>query len=825
MMNFTIKKPINYLFIIYFLSSIQSVFSQCPTVVWADEFSGTSLDVTKWNYQVGDGCAEGICGWGNAELQSYQQSNVTVSNGTLKITAKKERIRGSKYTSGRINSKAKGDFTYGRFEASIKLPLGDGLWPAFWMLSTNEIYGGWPQSGEIDIMEFVASDPSRILGYMHYGDLYPNNQSQGNTYTLQNGVFPDAFHEFAIEWEPGEIRWFMDGTLYSVKKTSDVDPFFWPFDQDFHFLLNVAVGGNLGGAVNENMLPATMEVDYVRVYDGFKPFVNGERVVVNQAQGVTYSLANIPPNTNVSWSVPQGATIVSGQGTSSIVVDFGAESGAISASFNDGCGTQLLNLYVEVELPYVKDVSFENFDEPSTATFSSATGILTEVGNPAPNAINGSALSGKYDRNAAEQYDVLVYGVNNIIDASQYVIKEKKFYMDVHTSAPVGTEIILQLETSVATPSNYPSGRHSRYVATVEDTNTWQRLAFSLLDRPDGTASSTDVGTMILLFASNSFTSDTYYFDNLDSYNADNGGGSNQAPVVSITGPTDGAMLSQGQTISITANASDADGSIVQVEFYVNGNSIGVDTTQPYSVNWQVVAGNSTITADATDNELATTTSQSVGVTGESSGDPVNVHVASIATGTVDMGKGNKSGTATVIILDDQGSAILNASVTGTFSGTFNEQKSAVTDSNGVAVLQTQASSKGGVVVNLCVDDVVYTSLPYDPTENIVTCSGTSAKTATTSTRLGEDDISVVQDTNINFMIYPNPAKDVVRVAFGELKNSKVAQIYNLSGKVLMTKQMNGAEGEMDISSLPKGLYIIKITDSSNTIKTIRLVK
>ncbi len=825
MMNFTIKGLRNYLFLIGLLSNLPLVFSQCPTVVWADEFSGTSLDVTKWNYQTGDGCAEGICGWGNSELQSYQEGNVAVSNGTLKITAKKERTRGSKYTSGRINSKAKGDFTYGRFEASIKLPLGDGLWPAFWMLSTNEVYGGWPQSGEIDIMEFVASDPSRILGYIHYGDLYPNNQSQGNTYTLQNGVFPDAFHEFAIEWEPGEIRWFMDGTLYSVKKTSDVDPFFWPFDQDFHFLLNVAVGGNLGGTVNETMLPATMEVDYVRVYDGFKPFVNGERVVVNQAQGVAYSLANVPANTNVSWSVPQGATIVSGQGTSSVIVDFGAESGAVSASFNDGCGAQLLNLYVEVEQPYIKAFSFENFDEPSSASYSSATGTLSEVANPAPNALNGSALSGKYDRNAQEQYDILVYDVNNITDASQYVSKEKKFYMDVYTSAPIGTDIILQLETSIATPSNYPSGRHSRYIATIEETNTWQRLIFTLLDKPDGTASSTDVGKMILLFASNSFTSDTYYFDNLDSYNVDNGGGGNQAPVVSVTSPTDGAMLSQGETISITADASDADGSIAQVEFYINGNSIGVDTTQPYSTNWQVVAGNSTITAVATDNELATTTSLSVGVTGQSTGDPVSVHVASITTGTVDMGKGSKSGSATVTILDDQGGAILNANVTGTFSGTFNEQVSAVTDSNGVAVLQTQASSKGGVVVNLCVDNVVYASLPYDSAQNVVTCSSASAKSGTTSTLPGEGDISIVQDTNINFMIYPNPAKDVVKVSFGDLKNAKVAQIYNLSGKVLMTKQMDGAEGEMDISSLPKGLYIIKIIDSSNTIKTIRLVK
>ena len=269
--NITIKMLKKYAFCIIAILGIQQTFGQCPTIVWQDEFDGTTLDLTKWSYQIGDGCDQNLCGWGNNELQSYQESNVVVSNGSLKITAKKERIRGTQYTSGRINSKGKGDYTYGRFEASIKLPAGDGLWPAFWMLSTDEQYGPWPQSGEIDIMEYVASNPDEILGYIHYGDLYPNNQSQGNSIELKNEVFYNAFHEFAIEWEPGEIRWFMDGILYSKKTTEDISPANWPFDKDFHFLLNVAVGGNLGGDVVDNMLPATMEVDYIRVYDNFKP--------------------------------------------------------------------------------------------------------------------------------------------------------------------------------------------------------------------------------------------------------------------------------------------------------------------------------------------------------------------------------------------------------------------------------------------------------------------------------------------------------------------------------------------------------------------------
>lgn len=815
----------NCFFLILTVCSLQLGFAQCPTVVWADEFSGTTLDLTKWNYQIGDGCSEGICGWGNNELQSYQESNVIVSDGTLKIVAKKQRIKGSQYTSGRINSKAKGDFTYGRFEASIKLPFGDGLWPAFWMLSTNEPYGGWPQSGEIDIMEFVASDPSKIFGTMHYGDLYPNNQFQGNDYTLHSGTFPEAFHEFAIEWEPGEIRWFMDGVLYSTKKIEDVSPFNWPFDQDFYFLLNVAVGGNLGGAVNDAMLPATMEVDYVRVYDGFKAYLNGDRVVANQTKGETYSINNIVNGVNVSWSVPQDAIIVSGQGTDTIMVDFGNVSGDVTATFNDGCKSQTLSVFVEVEPPYIKSFSFENFDDTATAVFISATGVLTEVANPAPNVINSSALSGKYIRNSGEQFDLVVYDVNNITDASQYVNKNKKFYLDVYTSAPVGTEIIIQLETAVATPTNYPSGRHSRYVATITENNNWQRLVFSLLDRPDIGASDTAVETMILLFSSNSFTGDTYYYDNLDSYNAETGTVSNQSPTVSITNPADSSSFSEGTTITITANATDSDGNISQVEFFKDGNTIGVDTSNPYSADLIVALGTSILTAVATDNENATTTSQSISITGNDAGSATSVHVSAIVTGTASAGQGKKYGTATVTIVDNLGSPVSNVTVTGTFNGSFNEQVSGNTNVNGVVVLQTQTSIKGTVTVNFCVDDVVYALLPYDASSNVLTCTNVAAKMTSKDPKTLEDNIESENDNLVNFRIYPNPAKDELMVVLNGFEDNTTIHVYNSNGRILLTKQFNSASGKIDISNLPKGIYFIKIQDEQNHVKFMKLIK
>ena len=491
--------------------------AQCPTLLWSEEFSGNELNTDNWNYQIGDGCAEGICGWGNNELQSYQQANVLVSDGTLKITARLEDAGGKQYTSGRINTRNKADFTYGRYESSIKLPGARGLWPAFWMLSTNEPYGGWPRSGEIDIMEFVSSKPNEILGSIHYGDPWPNNQFQTEYLIKENGDFLDTFYNFAVEWEPGVIRFFVDDVLYGTKRSTDVSTFRWPFDHNMHFLLNVAVGGSLGGSVIASDLPATMEVDYVRVYDGVKPYLEGEWEVNNREESVPFTIQQLEPGTQVTWTIPEDATIVSGQGTNQLRVNFGDQSGTVSATFNNGCEEKTISNYVSVGPPLARSFSFENFDTEGQATFSFANGTLTEVNNPAPDEVNGSTLVGQYARNGSERYDVLIYDVS-VANAGVYLTGDSKFYMDVYTSAPIGTEILLQLETSRSQPNNFPTGRHSRYVATVTENNQWQRLIFELLDRPDQFSSNLDIQNMVLLFNSDSFTSDIYYFDNLDTY-------------------------------------------------------------------------------------------------------------------------------------------------------------------------------------------------------------------------------------------------------------------------------------------------------------------
>lgn len=506
-------------FWLFFSCSIM-LTAQCPQLIWQDEFEGSSLDLSKWEYQTGDGCDIDLCGWGNNELQYYKAENAAVSNGTLKITAKREDIGDKRFSSARIRTKGRGDWTYGRFEARIKLPTGRGLWPAFWMLPTDEVYGGWPQSGEIDIMELIGSEPATVHGTIHYGNAWPQNQSSGESFELHTGIFNDQFHEFAIEWEPGEIRWYVDDYLYATKTKSSVAPYRWPFDRDFHFLLNVAVGGNWPGAPNSSTsFPQVMEVDYVRVYDGTFADIRGERRVAYQAEGVSYSIGTLPENATVTWNVPSNATIVSGQGTNRITVDWGETGGAVTADISSPCGDQQLSVEVLVEPAFVPLTTLENFDQSALINFDFATGTLTDnVNNPDPDPVNSSALSGRYVRNASEQYDVLIYQTQAISDAGEFVDGEKKLFLDVYTDAPAGTLVLLQLENSSRAQNDYPIGRHSRFEARTSKQNEWERLEFTLLDRPDAGTSDFIINQLTFLFASNSRTGNTYYFDNFEIY-------------------------------------------------------------------------------------------------------------------------------------------------------------------------------------------------------------------------------------------------------------------------------------------------------------------
>ena len=259
-------KTLKHILLIILLCSASGLRAQDWELVWSDEFDGNAVDPAKWEFQIGDGCPN-LCGWGNNELQYYRAENAVVEDGLLKIIAQRQTFGGRQYTSARMRSLNKGDWTFGRFEARIRLPEGQGIWPAFWMLPTDEVYGGWPRSGEIDIMEMVGHEPSTVHGTIHFGDPWPNNSFTGNSYRLSQGKFSDDFHLFAVEWGVGVIDWYVDGTKFSTKTRNDLQGKKWPFDQQFHLLLNLAVGGNWPGNPDASTeFPQIMEVDYVRVY-------------------------------------------------------------------------------------------------------------------------------------------------------------------------------------------------------------------------------------------------------------------------------------------------------------------------------------------------------------------------------------------------------------------------------------------------------------------------------------------------------------------------------------------------------------------------------
>lgn len=219
-----------------------------------------------WSHDIG----RGANGWGNNELQYYtdRPENVIVQNGYLIITAKQEAFGGASYTSARLKTKDLFDQKYGRFEARIKLPLGKGLWPAFWMLGSNIDQVGWPQCGEIDIMEYLGNNPTQILGTLH-GPGFSGGESISKTYTLKNSRFDNEFHVFGVEWSENHINWYVDNVLYNqiTRKQVEAEGGEWVFGNSFFMILNMAVGGDLPGSPNSSTtFPQRMLVDYVRVY-------------------------------------------------------------------------------------------------------------------------------------------------------------------------------------------------------------------------------------------------------------------------------------------------------------------------------------------------------------------------------------------------------------------------------------------------------------------------------------------------------------------------------------------------------------------------------
>ena len=247
-------------------SVIGTVFAFSNTVkaadnyelVWSDEFNGNYLDTNTWNYEIGTGS----WGWGNNEQQYYTDRNIKVSNGTMKITAKREDYGGMKYTSSRITTKNKKNFKYGKIEARIKMPKFKGVWPAFWMLGANQDSVGWPKCGEIDIMEAI-NDENLVYGTLHwFNDPGNNNADSGSSVAVANRT---EYHVYGVEWTADKLRWYVDGKVYRTMDVSNDS--FSEVRKEYFVIFNMAIGGQWPGYnIDETAFPATMEVDWVRAY-------------------------------------------------------------------------------------------------------------------------------------------------------------------------------------------------------------------------------------------------------------------------------------------------------------------------------------------------------------------------------------------------------------------------------------------------------------------------------------------------------------------------------------------------------------------------------
>ncbi|WP_034919997.1 family 16 glycosylhydrolase [Gillisia sp. CAL575] len=235
----------------------QSFQTEFTDLLWSDEFDGNALDTANWNYEIGNGDN----GWGNGEAQYYTNSedNVKVQDGNLVITAKRESESGFDFTSARITTKDKFEFTYGRIEVKAKMPGGGGTWPAIWMLGANFSEVDWPATGEIDIMEWVGNNPIRTSSALHFPGNSGGNASVGET-TITNAT--SEFHTYTAEWTEENITFLLDGEVYFIFD-NDISK---PFNKDFFLILNVAMGGTLGGTIADDFQESSMEIDYVRVY-------------------------------------------------------------------------------------------------------------------------------------------------------------------------------------------------------------------------------------------------------------------------------------------------------------------------------------------------------------------------------------------------------------------------------------------------------------------------------------------------------------------------------------------------------------------------------
>lgn len=360
-----------YIFLFFLINPpIINAQNECYELVWSDEFDYTGKpNSDKWGYDVGGG------GWGNGEEQYYTDrlENSFVENGILTIVAKKEEYGGNSYTSARLITKNKGDWKYGKVEVMAKIPPGRGTWSAIWMLPTDWEYGGWPDSGEIDIMEHVGYDPNRIHGTVHTEAYnHSTNTQKGASKIISTSQ--TEFHLYAIEWFEDRIDFLIDDVKFFTFDNENNTSTEWPFDKRFHLLLNIAVGGSWGGVqgIDNTIFPTSMEIDYVRVYQYYENLeISGKNIIEANETALNFE-TTLFDNINYNWSVPEGVQIVNGQGTNKIEANWNDISGNVEVSIDPGldCDPTVLSYTVVVPIKPESDVFIvDNFETDLSANW------------------------------------------------------------------------------------------------------------------------------------------------------------------------------------------------------------------------------------------------------------------------------------------------------------------------------------------------------------------------------------------------------------------------------------------------------------------------
>ncbi len=793
------RSKLLFLLFILTVSNFNLKAQTCWSEVWKDDFTGTALNTTDWSYDTGAGFDGG---WGNNEKEYYTNTtqNVSVSGGYLNLTARYNANylgSGKNFTSGRIHTRNKHSWKYGRMEASMKLPGGTGIWPAFWMLAESSPYGGWPTSGEIDIMEYRGDLTTKIDGTLHYGNASPNNRYDGSPYTLSSGNFTTGFHLFAVEWEPNEIRWYVDGILFKTetKTPNTLNPasnnaVVWPWDQDFYMILNLALGGWYSGNPSDNAISggsttwtANVEVDYVKVYTDLSGGsltgnIAGNSSATPSKVGLVYSIPATAGAT-YAWTVTSG-TITAGQGTDIITVTWGTASGSVSVLKTVTCGNATYTLPVTI-MPSTCGTMLEDFENIRFPSYGFINGQLTpKVVNPSSSTQNTSPFCAQYIRNASEQYDVLIVNNPAVGDADLIKTNQKRFMFDVYSNA-AGRNIEFTLENNtIATPANYPTGRHSTYRATTTLVNQWETLTFILVATPDAALAGTNINQLTILFSPDTYTGPTFYYDNI--------------------------MLSENPAASTITGSSSVCSNQTGVNFSANNVS-------GYTYNW-TVPGGATIVSGQTTNAIAVNfvTPGNVTVTPTNAAGCVGPIATKTITTTTAFTTPTISGSSTVC--NNQTPVTYN--VTTTTGATY-----AWTVPTDATILSGQGTNSINVTFGINSGTV------KTQQTNSNNCIGTlSSKTITNNFC---PPTAIADETLYNASIYPNPAGDNVIIKLNSSINSGAIdiQIMESTGKLISeihNPTISNNELSIPVSALNPGLYLIRINSGGNS-SMIEMIK